>query len=287
MAVRNVRRDVMHDLRELKKRGRGRLRRRAPRRGRAAEADRLARRRDRRGARRQGRGDPRGVSRAPSPRRATSRSSPTGTGAGHRQRGLPVLAGHQAGADVVKARLRDAVRARDQGADGLLVLDRELDPPARRGRRADGDVRASASTARRRSSTRRACGCASSAAATGSPPSCCGAWTGPRRRPRGNDAHHPVRGLQLRRQGGDRGRGANLHGGDRGGLPAPPLRARHARSRPPDPHERRAAHLELPALAVRLLGVRVSRRAVAGLHARGVRGSLEEYAARQRRFGAR
>ncbi len=40
VAIRNVRRDVMHDLRELKADGRDRLRRRAPRRGGAAEADR-------------------------------------------------------------------------------------------------------------------------------------------------------------------------------------------------------------------------------------------------------
>ena len=48
VAIRNIRRDVMHDLRELKEiRRRGR-RRRAPRRGRAAEADRRAHRRTRR-----------------------------------------------------------------------------------------------------------------------------------------------------------------------------------------------------------------------------------------------
>ena len=58
VAVRNVRRDVMHDLRELKSRGRGRLRRRAPRGGRAPEADRRANRRDRHRAGGQGRGDP-------------------------------------------------------------------------------------------------------------------------------------------------------------------------------------------------------------------------------------
>ena len=61
-------------------------------------------------------------------------------------------------------------------------------------------------------------------------------------------------------------------GRDGGGLPAPPLRTRHARPRPPDPHQRRAAHLELPALAAGLLRVRVPRRAVARLLARGVRG---------------
>ncbi len=90
---------------------------------------------------------------------------------------------------------------------------------------------------------------------------------------RGERAHHPLRRLQLRRQGGDRRRGAKLPGGLRGGVPPPPLRARDARPRPPDPNQRRAAHLQLPALAVRLLGAGLPRRALAGFHARGVRGS--------------
>ncbi len=62
---------------------------------------------------------------------------------------------------------------------------------------------------------------------------------------------------------------------------APPLRARDARSRPPDPDQRRAAALQLPALAVRLLGARLPRRALARLRRarpsrsalRGVRGA--------------
>ena len=41
-------------------------------------------------------------------------------------RGLPVIAGHEAGADTVKARLRDAVSLGVEGADGVLVLHREL-----------------------------------------------------------------------------------------------------------------------------------------------------------------
>ena len=58
-------------------------------------------------------------SRCDTPRRlATSRSSSTGTGAGRRQRGLPVADGHRAGADAVKARLRDAV---DLGIKELTV----------------------------------------------------------------------------------------------------------------------------------------------------------------------
>src|SRR5581483_2429793 len=44
-----------------------------------------------------------------------------------------------------------------------------------------------------------------------------------------------------------------------------PLRTRPAGPRPAHPHERRAAHLELPPLAARLLGARLRRQALAGL----------------------
>ena len=84
-------------------------------------------------------------------------------------------------------------------------------------------------------------------------------------------ADHAVRRVQLRRQGGDRRCGANLYRWGRRGVPRPPVRARHARPRPDHPHQRRAADLELPAVAVGVLGARVPRRAVAGLLARGVR----------------
>ena len=147
--------------------------------------------------------------------------------------------------------------ARGRGADRVLVLDRELAAPAGRGRGADGACSPSGSSARHQSSTPRACGCASSAAAKGSPPIWSSGWSGPRRRPQANDADHALRRLQLRRQGGDRRRGEKLRGRLGGRVPRPPLRARDARPRPPDPDQRRAADLELPALAVRLLGARL------------------------------
>ena len=50
-----------------------------------------------------------------------------------------------------------------------------------------------------------------------------------------------------------------------------PLRARDARPGPHHPHLGRAAALQLPALAVRLLGARLPRRAVAGFHTAGAR----------------
>ena len=50
--------------------------------------------------------------------------------------------------------------------------------------------------------------------------------------------------------------------------PAPPLHPGHARRRSLRALERRAAHLELPAVGVRVRGVRLPRHALAGLHAR-------------------
>ncbi len=58
----------------------------------------------------------------------------------------------------------------------------------------------------------------------------------------------------------------------RGGVPRAAVRAGDARPGPDHPHQRRAAAVQLPAVAVRLLGAGLPRRAVAGLHARGLRG---------------
>jgi hypothetical protein len=68
---------------------------------------------------------------------------------------------------------------------------------------------------------------------------------------------------------------ARFEGGDEEEFRGAALRARDARPRPDHPHQRRAAALQLPALAVGLLGARLPRRAVARLHARGLRGVAE------------
>ena len=94
-----------------------------------------------------------------------------------------------------------------------------------------------------------------------------------RRADRAERADHAVRRLQLRRARRDPRRRAALHGRHRGGVPRVPVRARDARPRPDHPHERRAAAVELPAVAVGLLRAGLPRRAVAGLHARGARAS--------------
>jgi undecaprenyl diphosphate synthase len=89
--------------------------RRAPRRGGAAEADGREGPRARRARQGQGRRDPRGVSASGATYVAIITD---GNGRWAKQRGLPVEDGHRAGADTVKARLRDAV---DLGIRELTV----------------------------------------------------------------------------------------------------------------------------------------------------------------------
>ena len=97
-------------------------------------------------------------------------------------------------------------------------------------------------------------------------------WTGPRRRPRDNERITLFVAFNYGGRAEILDAAARFDGRRRGGVPRAALRARDARSRPRDPHQRRAAPVELPALAVRLLRARLPRRAVARLHARGVRG---------------
>ena len=132
VAIRNIRRDVMHDLRELRDAGEAG----SDDEHRAEEA--LQKLTDEKVpeldavAQGQGRRDPRGVSASGATYVAIITD---GNGRWARQRGLPVAEGHRAGADTVKARLRDAVDLGVARADGLLVLDRELVAPAGGGQR--------------------------------------------------------------------------------------------------------------------------------------------------------
>ncbi len=134
-------------------RGRSLLGRRAPRRGRAAEAHGWADRRPRGRAEGQGRGDPGGLMAVGDARGADGRCAGSAGASAlrrdHHRRKRPLGAipgaggqrGHEAGADTVKARLRDAAELGMRGAHGLLVLDRELVAAESGGRRADADVR--------------------------------------------------------------------------------------------------------------------------------------------------
>ena len=211
VAVRNIRRDVMHDLRELKKEGEAaRTRsttarpscrsRRTPRSGRSTPCSRARRRRSSRSRRAAG-----PASSPPMPADYVAIIT-DGNGRWAQQRDLPVIEGHRAGADVVKERLRDAVELGHQGAHGLLLLDRELDAAQGGGRGADGDVRRADRP--RDPRARRGGG----ADALHRPPR--GGHGGADRADglgRGRDRRqrpdHAVRRLQLRRPGGDPGRG--------------------------------------------------------------------------------
>ena len=238
VAVRNIRRDVMHDLRELKKEGEV-----GEDDERRAEAELQkhtdqAIEGDRRASEGQGRGDPRGLSEA-GPERARFVAIITdGNGRWAAGRGLPPLEGHRAGADVVKAPFARRSRFGRRGAHRLLLLDRELVPAGRRGRGPDADVRR-ADRRRDRSSTPRACGCASSGAATGCRRTSSSEWNGPSA-PRRQRPHHAVRGLQLRGPSRDPRRRPKVRGRGRRRVPAKPLCARDARPRPSDPNLRRA-----------------------------------------------
>ena len=112
VAIRNVRRDVMHDLRELKKEGDAGEddERRAE--ADPAEGDRRGHRGDRLSAQGQRGRDPRSVT----PKYVAIITD--GNGRWAQRRGLEPIEGHRAGADVVKARLRDAARL---GVEELTV----------------------------------------------------------------------------------------------------------------------------------------------------------------------
>ena len=313
VAVRNVRRDVMRHLEELVEERRRRRRRGARGRGPRAEAHRRAHREDRRAAEAQ-RGRDHGGLRPPladlsSPprirtlardpaaararpargRRARSRSSWTATAAGRRAAGCrppPATA-------PARAALRRTVEAAiDLGIHDLVVfafstenwsrpqdevdalmeifgetIERELPDLAEQGVR----VRFIGRRDRAPEELRRRM------AGDGGPH-------------RAEHAHQPLDRVRLRRPRRAR-RGGAAHRRERRRaardrrerLRGEPLRAGAARSRPADPHERRAAHLELPALAARLRRARVRRPALAGLRrarparrARGVRGAAVE-----------
>ena len=130
---RDPQRPPRRDARAARAEGRGRsvLRRRAPRGGRAAEAHRRAHRRPRRGSsrprkRRSSRSDGRRRAAATALARGRRHAGRAryvaiitdGNGRWARAHGLPVNDGHSAGADTVKARLRDAV---ELGIEELTV----------------------------------------------------------------------------------------------------------------------------------------------------------------------
>ena len=138
VAVRNIRRDVMHDLRELKKEGE--VGEDDERRAETELQKRTddATQRDRRAAEGQRRRDPRGVS---APRADDAHAKyvaiiTDGNGRWAAERGLPAIEGHRGRRRRGQGAAARRGRARGRGADRVLVLDREL--VAARGPRSRG-----------------------------------------------------------------------------------------------------------------------------------------------------
>ena len=132
-----------------------------------------------------------------------------GNGRWAEQRGLSVTDGHQAGAENVKARLRDAV---ELGIEELTIYAFSTENWSRSIEEVKALVKmfAECIDARRPSCTRRACGCASSAAATASPPEIVEQMEWAEALTAAQRPHHVLHPLQLRRPRGDRRRGARV-----------------------------------------------------------------------------
>ena len=269
VAVRNIRRDVMHDLRELKKEGEV-----GEDDERRAESE-LQKRTDAatgeidEPAEGQGGRDPRGVS-ASLPRPAGGEGEAEhsggpryvaiitdGNGRWAAERGLPAVEGHRAGADTVKARLRDAA---ELGIEELTVFSFSTEnwhrPPAEVdglmamfAERIDRETpELDAEGVRMRFIGRRERVAAELRRADGLG--------------RADDGRRTTRiTLFVAFNYGGRAEiidaARSFDGGLRGGVPQLPVRPRDERPRPAHPHQRRTADLELPALAVRLLGARL------------------------------
>ncbi len=173
VAIRNIRRDVIGDMREMKKDGdvgeddEHRA---------EAELQKLtdeAIGRDRLPRQGQGRGDPDRLDERPEPSGAAGATSVAiimdGNGRWATERGLPVLEGHRRGAKTMKQTVKDAVALGIRELTVYAFSTENWSRPERRGRRADGDVRRADRLRDPGAATRRACGCASSAAAAASP----------------------------------------------------------------------------------------------------------------------
>ena len=100
-----------------------------------------------------------------------------GNGRWARAHGVPVNEGHSAGADTVKARLRDAA---ELGIEELTVYSFSTENWSRPAAEVQGLMAMFSQriAAKRRSCTRKACGCASSGAAMASASSSWSRWTG-------------------------------------------------------------------------------------------------------------
>ena len=141
-----------------------------------------------------------------------------GNGRWARAHGVPVNDGHSAGADTVKARLRDAAELGVEELTVLFVLDGELVAPGRGGAGPDGHVL----PADRHRNSGAASGRGSDALhrpTRGRGRGLCEQDELGRELTDAEQAHNAVRRVQLRRARGDPRRRAALPGRRRGGVP--------------------------------------------------------------------
>ncbi len=194
-----------------------------------------------------------------------------GNGRWAQQRGLPVVEGHRAGADTVKERLRDAV---ELGIEELTVYSFSTEnwtrPPeeveglmAMFGERIDRETpELKEEGVRMRFIGRR----------EGIGPELTERMDWAERETADNERITLFVAFNYGGRAEIMDAARAFHGGDEDDFRRGPLRPRDARPRPADPDQRRAAHLELPALAVRLLRVRLQGRALARLQSGRLRG---------------
>ena len=198
-----------------------------------------------------------------------------GNGRWARGRGLPVIAGHRAGTRALRRTVEAAPGPRRAQPVRVRVLDGELDAAGRRGRATSWTCWRRPSRASSRSCTARACASPSPAAATASARRSCALMEELEQRTGDNP------GLRLYVAFDYGGRAEILEACrqlvrdgvapediDADVAPRAPGLPRPARPGPRHPHVRRAAPVQLPALAERLRRARVLARPLARLRAR-------------------
>ena len=217
-------------------------------------------------------------------RRRMSPSSWTATAAGRRLRGLPRVAGHRRGAEAVRRTVEAAVELGIRYLTLFGFSSENWKRPRRRDRRSDGPAAPLSPRRDRRAASQRRARPRSSASARASRPTSSRSSTMPRSLTRDNARLDLTIALsyggraeiaQAARRSPRRCKAGRLApDADRRGLLRPSsLDRRHARSRSPHPHQRRAAHQQFPAVADRLCRAGLHRHAVARFRPRPISSS--------------
>ena len=303
VSVRNVRRDGIDALKQQEKDGEisqdqhRKLRQGHP------DSDRRPHQADRRDARAEGQGNPAGLMsiavrtcRAPLPRHIAIIMD--GNGRWAKARGLPRIAGHRRGAEAVRRTVIGGGRARHPLSHAVRLLLGELEAAARRGRRSDGAAAPLSARRDRRAAPRTACACASSASIGRLPPDIVTLIDNAEALTRDNGGINLTIALSY---GGRaeivaaaRAIAAKVAAGrpaveaiDEDAVRAPSVHRRPARPRSADPHQRRAAHQQFPAVADAPMPSWSSPRRCGPISdAADLEQAIADYHGRERRYGA-